>query len=189
MQTSFTARIADQCGTAFGIDVSRESIALAQSRSQQKQNVSFSCTSVEEFSLSMSARFNAIVANMMLMTVPDLDVTIHAITRLLCAGGWLIVTIPHPCFWPIYWQYDQENWFDYGAEIFIEAPFSISIDGPSEFITTHVHRPLEKYFSVLLANGLCVQSFAEPLPPEGLDPAYLGRWRHPHFVLIVCTSS
>jgi SAM-dependent methyltransferase len=183
-----TVEIANQCGGAIGIDISPESIALAQTRSAHKSNVTFACVSVEEFANTTSERFSAVVANMMLMTTPNLYAVVRAITRLLRTGGRLILTIPHPCFWPIYWKYEEEDWFNYSNTVSIEARFSISSDGPSEFVTTHIHRPLEQYFSVLAANGLSIETLTEPRPPESLDAAYLKRWRYPHFVLMVCTS-
>jgi SAM-dependent methyltransferase len=173
----------------MGIDVSPESIALAEARSAVKRELTFSCVSIEAFARVTSERFSAIVANMMLMTAPDLEAAVQAIATVMHTGGRLILTIPHPCFWPIYWNYGEKDWFNYSKEIFIEAPFSISSDGPSEFLTTHVHRPLEQYLSVLASSGLRLQALTEPRPPEWLDPAYLRRWRYPHFVLVVCTSS
>ena len=141
-----TARLAEVSGDVIGIDISGESIALAEQH-QTRKNLHFVTTSVETFARDSRARFTVVVANMTLMTMLDLPAAIDAISRLLTDRGRLILTITHPCFWPAYWHYDNEEWFDYSKEIVIEAPFRISADGLSKFTTTHVHRPLEQYFA------------------------------------------
>jgi SAM-dependent methyltransferase len=181
--------MAERCQSVVGIDLSGESIALAQARTPSMPNLRFFATSLEAFASRTEERFSIIVANMMLMTTPDLTAALKAIAFLLKSDGRFVFTIPHPCFWPTYWEYDREEWFDYNKEIAIEAPFAISSEGPSQFITTHVHRPLEQYFSVLTNSGLTVQRLIEPRPPDRLNPEYLGTWHFPRFLLMACSKS
>ena len=32
-------------------------------------------------------------------------------------SGVFIFSITHPCYWPIYWNYYKEDWFDYNKEL------------------------------------------------------------------------
>jgi len=42
--------------------------------------------------------FAGVAANLALNNVDDLDAAIQAVRRVLRPGGWLVFTIPHPCF-------------------------------------------------------------------------------------------
>jgi hypothetical protein len=59
---------------------------------------------------------------MTLMTAPDLRAFAKALATLLQARGRFVAILTHPCFWPRYWGYEEEPWFHYEREIFIEAP-------------------------------------------------------------------
>ena len=182
-----TCRLAEISEEVLGVDFSAESIRLAKKRPESRRhNLQFLDTSVEALAERPSKRFSVIVANMVLMTMLDLPPALRAVSSLLRPEGHFIFTITHPCFWPTYWQYDKEDWFDYSSEIAIEAPFRISADGPSDFITTHVHRPLEQYFAEICRAGLSVVSVLEPKPHKELNPAYIRTWHFPRFLAMKC---
>jgi SAM-dependent methyltransferase len=42
--------------------------------------------------------FAGVVANLSLNNVDDLAAAVHTLRRVLRPGGWLVFTIPHPCF-------------------------------------------------------------------------------------------
>ncbi len=182
-----TARLAEISQNVVGIDISAESIHLAKEHGQCKGNLRFSASSVEVFASHAQERFSAIVTNMVLMTVLDLPTTLAAVVRLLAPDGRFILTITHPCFWPRYWNYEQQDWFEYGKEIPIEGPFRISAESPTSFITTHVHRPLAQYFDAFSDCGLVVLSAAEPWPENDAPQEYLRTWRFPRFLAMVCS--
>ncbi len=175
------------CEDVVGIDVSESStsIALRVSRAEGLR-CKFFTESVERFAANSDLRFELIVANMMLMSSPNLEATLAAIATLLAPSGRLILTITHPWFWPRYWGYDTAPWFRYDREIVIEAPFTISFDSPSESLITHIHRPLQRYVASVIGAGLQLTALLEPSLPEQSPEEYRERWRFPRFLAMVC---
>jgi 2-polyprenyl-3-methyl-5-hydroxy-6-metoxy-1,4-benzoquinol methylase len=179
---ALTARLADRVDEVVGVDASLASIQLAR-KSNDRPNVTYDSSSVEDFALRFKeGAFDLIVANMTLMDVPDLHAVALASSRLLQQGGQFLFSITHPWFWPRYWGYEGEPWFDYNAEIFIEAQFSIS-RARSAHISTHVHRPLHAYFNILAGVGIATVSIEEPVPTPDVAKFYPEPWRFPRFLI------
>lgn len=181
-----TRSIREVCERVVGIDVSEASISHAQRNSVSSRPIDFLVESVEDLAARTEEKFDAVIANMMLMSSPDLMSSIGAMTRLLNPVGRLIITITHPWFWPNYWGYESAPWFRYDREIILEAPFAISADGPSPFLITHIHRPLERYINALLSFNLCVTDFEEPSPPLDAPLEYRKTWHFPRFLALSC---
>ncbi len=141
--------------------------------------------SVESFANGRTKSFGTIIANMVLMNAPDLDGFLRASYNLLSGSGLLIATITHPCFWPGYRGYQSESWFTYHEEIFIEAPFRITNMEECEYVTTHIHRPLEMYFEAFSRNLLTVRKFKELMPDTTGMRLYPAPWSVPRYILLV----
>jgi SAM-dependent methyltransferase len=110
-------------------------------------------------------------------TVANLRRVLAAIHLHLQPGGILVFTIPHPCFWPTYWGYSEAPWFEYDAEIAIAAPFRIASEGTA-LVTTHVHRPLHQYLTMLKAAGFELERFRELTGRGFALPRFVAmRWR------------
>ena len=99
-----------------GIDISSKSIEIAKS-TYGESNLNFYCCNIKDF--RSKKLYDCCVSNMVMMTDPEFDHSIDAIFKLLKANGSLMIMITHPCFWPKYWKYESEPWFDYNSEIFI----------------------------------------------------------------------
>ena len=154
------------------IDPSRVSIEIAKSDFSDT-NISYLCTTVQALARkSGPSVFDAAVANMTLSVTPALASVLGALAHLLKPKGALIFTIPHPCFWPQYWRYSEESWFNYLKTIAIQADFRIS-NQRTALTTTHIHRPLEKYFAELHEQGLVVDVVRELLGREFSKPRFL----------------
>ncbi len=188
--TGFVSRELDRLSPrVIGVDLSAQSIetARAEAAKENDGNLAFVNASVEEYATSeLEGSFTLAVANMTLSAVASLDATVRAVARLLAPGGHLIFTITHPCFWPLYWGYAEAEWFDYKSEIFIEAPFRISLESRSAPVTTHVHRPLERYIETLLAAGLRIAELAELKPTPDVEKMYPHPWKYPRFIGARC---
>lgn len=181
-----TAKIAATAKRITGIDISPTSIRLAKDHCHGITNVSFLNGAIEELTPGAEGHvFTLAVANMSLMAMLHLDAALSALSRLVRAGGHLAFTITHPCFWPQYWNYSRD-WFRYGEENVIEAPFHISLDQSDRFTTTHIHRPLEQYFSALEKSNFGIVQIRELMPSPEVERLYPHPWEYPRFLGALC---
>lgn len=167
-----TARAAKHTESAVGIDPSCESIALARLR-HGGPNIRYYAESVEAHS-HKSKKFDVAISNMAASSAPDLEAFLAASRRILKKGALFVFTIPHPCFWPLYWGYVSHPKFKYEKSFAVEGQFKIQKEA-SEFLTTHFHHPLEHYVSALVASRFSIESIHE-LTGRG--------FKHPRFMLI-----
>jgi len=178
----FTVRLARVSGRVIAIEPSRASMALARRVCRPEQNVRFVEASLEEAAGKFGEEpATAAVALMTLMTAPDLRGFAKALAALLPAGARFVAMLTHPWFWSRYWGYDQETWFHYETETFIEAPFTIS-KRRTEIKTTHIHRPLEQYVNIFAEEGFRLDTLAEPMPSAEVQALYPAPWRFPRFL-------
>ncbi len=178
----FTARLAQVAGRVIAVEPSRASMALARRVCQSAQNTRFVEASLEEAASSLDeGPATAAVAVMTLMTAPDLRGFAKALAALLQTGARFVATLTHPWFWPRYWGYEEEHWFHYEVETFIEAPFAIS-KRRTEIRTTHIHRPLQHYMNVFAEEGFRLDAVAEPMPVAEVQALYPEPWRFPRFL-------
>lgn len=180
-----TRELACRSAEVVGVDISAKSVEYAVERWGATPNLRFYLTSIEEYAQRAERPgFGLAVCNMTLMTVLDLDNVVKSVARLLKSGAHFVATITHPCFWPRYWGYVDEDWFDYSREIAIESDFRISLESCDGLVTTHIHRPLERYFAVLARAGFFIDELQEPLPPPEIERKYPAPWQYPRFIAL-----
>jgi SAM-dependent methyltransferase len=172
-----TSKFAEKAKNITGIDISVDSIREAQ----RYKNIDFKALSVEDYAKNCSNKYSLGIANMTFMDVVNLEETIKSTSILLKNDAYLIITITHPFFWPFYWDYANEEWFNYSNEIEIEGFFDISLN-KSSMITTHYHRPLELYFNTLLKYNFKIINISEPLPSDIIMKKYPLKWKFPRFL-------
>ncbi len=177
----FTKKISELTNEMVGIDPSKKSIEIA--KSLRLNRATFVQTTAEDYSRKQVSAFTAIIANMVFMDVLKLDDFLAACKRMLASEGMLVFSMTHPCFWPEYYGYSNEEWFDYQKEIIIESPFRISADRIGSLVSTHVHRPLAAYFSAFSRHGFFVEKIAEPSPPDDVSQTYKAGWRFPRYMI------
>lgn len=153
-----TARAAKHVKATIGIDPSFESIALARLR-HSGRSISYCAESVEAYSRK-SKKFEVGISNMAASSAPDLEAFFSASRRILKKSALFVFTIPHPCFWPLYWGYASHPRFDYERSFAVEGEFKIQKES-SKFLTTHFHHPLEQYVSALAAARFSIESIEE----------------------------
>ncbi len=168
-----------------GIDPSSVSIKTAMDRRKRLPNCEFKVTSVERLATTLSGppSFDAVIANMLLQNVASLADVLKSCGSLLKPRGVFVFAVSHPCFWPRYWGYDEEPWFQYDREIWIDAPFKTSLSPSTQLRATHVHRPLHAYLNGLHDAGLLIDRLAEPMPDDGIEGAYPVAWEFPRFLI------
>lgn len=185
-----TEVLARKAGAVVGVDASRHSIAIAEQSAGRRRNTRYCAESIERFADQYAGRpFTLAVANMVLQDTPTLGATLGAVARLLRKDGMLVCTLTHPCFWPAYWGYEGADWYDYGTEIAIEAPFRISSVRRAVGVTTHFHRPLSQYISALQTAGFQVSAMMEPLPRKAVQRLYPQPWKFPRFLALRVNAS
>ena len=182
-----TMQLASSVDTIIGVDISDKSISVARDRASESPNATFVRSSVEAYATRVSEPFTLAIANMTLMTTPNLKRFLEAISLMLAEAGTFIFTVTHPWFWPAYWGYDKEPWFDYSSEVAITAPFKISLE-TSQIETTHFHRPLAQYFKAFHIANLAVHGLYEPLPRQHDEQRYPAPWKYPRILAGRCVT-
>lgn len=133
--------------------------------------------------------FDIVVANMLLMDIPDIELFVFETARVLKRPGDFIFSITHPCFFLSDWKEDENNIKIYKkiGNYLEERVEELNFWGK----TLHYHRPLSKYMAALEKNGMYMSSFREPVPPEELIELYPEQEYHcriPSFLVIRAKS-
>lgn len=178
----FTIELAKNAGAVVAVEPSERNMKIARALGREISNIQYVRGSLEEsVNLIRKVSPTSAVAVMTLMTVPDLSGFAAALASVMPLHSHFVAVFTHPCFWSRYWGYHNEEWFDYRSEIFIEAPFIIS-KHRTNFITTHIHRPLETYVSTFARNGFEVAQLLEPFPTKEVQALYPTPWEFPRFI-------
>lgn len=117
-------------------------------------------------------RFDFVVANMVLMDIPNYESALDSCFQHLRPGGSLIFSIIHPCF--------EETDSEYRANGYIKVsqyfePYRIKQDWGDRF-----HRPLSDYVTALLKRGGRIEAIIEPRLPLDQTRQPLERERNLH---------
>lgn len=167
-----------------GVDVSKRFIEIAEQREKQKPlNIQYHVGSLCELSMFADETFDAIVSNIVLSDLQNLNQAFQELNRVLIKGGKLVFSIMHPCFsstaikgwvkkpvdsnrredW-LYWKVDR--YFERSVEEWRMYDFS-PVYG--------FHRPLSEYITLLISNGFTITDFEEPAPTkEDINEHYRG---------------
>lgn len=176
-----TDEIASRSGVRVtGVDPSRASVELAR-RFSKNASTEIHVATLEEWSrVYTGSRYDLITANMVLMDAIDLLAFLRAARKLLKSDGRIIATVVHPNFWPRYWGYENLPDFDYLKTATITGNFRIG-HHTTDFVTTHIHRPLSEYVQCMMAAGFLLKGASEMYGPEGRTPSAK---RLPRFLLL-----
>jgi SAM-dependent methyltransferase len=111
--------------------------------------------------------FDAVTMCLVLEHVPELDVAIAEIARVLGPGGRLLLFLNHPLM-----QTPNSGWIDdhileeqyWRVGRYLEAVTTMEEVEPGVVIPFS-HRPMSTYINTLARNGLLVKEMVEPSPP------------------------
>ena len=93
--------IASRGGRVVGVDASQTLIDRAiEKQGGQSRPITYLLDDAQLLSRLEDASFHGVVCHMALMDIPDLPATLSAVRRVLRVGGWLVLSIKHPCFTP-----------------------------------------------------------------------------------------
>lgn len=115
--------------------------------------------------------FDVVIANMVLMDIPDYEAAIHSCAAALVPGGVFICTLLHPCF--------EESGAAWLQKQSIETREYLHPYVRAQTIGYLFHRPLSAYVNALLDAGLSLQRMVEPHLSEE-DVRALGNDRDCH---------
>ena len=178
----FTSQLARCAEQVIAVEPSPVSLQIAKKHLRTCTNVLYMESPIENAVQDLiQCRVTTSVALMSLMTAPNLGAIAQALREILPPLSRFVAILTHPCFWPRYWGYHNEEWFNYDKEVFIEAPFAIS-QRATDVLTVHIHRSLEHYISTFSASGFCLETLVEPLPDKGIQGFYPKPWRFPRFI-------
>ena len=107
----------------------------------------------------LGAPFDAVLASMVLLDIPDWTGAMTACVTALAPGGLFVFSINHPCFEQL-----AASWREHGEYRVREYFAEYEIPGPH---ASSFHRPLSAYLNELARLGCQLSEMAEP----ALDPA------------------
>jgi trans-aconitate methyltransferase len=139
-----------------GIDGSAEFIATARSSCP---GIQFLQHDLSQGLPDSSGTFARIVANMVLMDIPDLTTLIPSVRQALQPGGKFIFTMQHPCFFNMKSHRDESGQLYKKLTGYLQ-PETWRMDGFGGH--NHYHCSLTFYFDHLRANGFAVTRLFEP---------------------------
>lgn len=158
-----TYEIAKKNVNITGLDISLRSIELAK-RNFNHNKLRYIDKSLQE--LNFVDCFDIAIANMSLMDSEDLFGSLNAIYKSLKCNGTFLVIITHPCYWPIYWQYFNDNDFSYNKECKITRTYKTSNKTFVGLETSHFHRPINQYTNGFINVGFSIIDLQEVNNPK-----------------------
>lgn len=133
--------------------------------------------------------FDIVVANMLLMDIPEIESFVFEVARVLKKPGTFIFSITHPCFFLSDWEENKNNIKMYKkiGNYLDERVEELNFWGK----TLHYHRPLSKYTEAIEKAGMYVSSLREPVPSRKsieLYPEQEYHYRIPSFLVMRAKS-
>lgn len=159
-------KLRERGARVIGIDFSERMIEIARAKAPRIDFRVGSCTDLEGVG---DGSIDIVIANYLLMDIPDLNATMRAFNRVLKPGGVAVAVFTHPCFpqgratassggdeIQYYWSFPY-----FEQRKCIDPPWAHFTD---EFIW--FHRPLSDYWKAFKAAGFDVVDFEEPRVTE-----------------------
>jgi ubiquinone/menaquinone biosynthesis C-methylase UbiE len=159
-------KLAIQGAVVTGIDISENMIAIAKEKSTQSNlAINFyvdDCLKLEKLS---DQYFDLVIANYVLMDVPDLEGAMNAFNRVLKENGHAVLIFSHPCFpqgKATVSENNEEVNYHWNFSYFERQKYTVPPWGhfTSEFIC--FHRSLSDYWKAFKSAGFTIIDFEEP---------------------------
>ncbi len=181
----FSQQLVDAGAHVLGVDGSVELLNMARSHYPELEVIEHD---LMQGLPPLARSFDRIVALMVLMDIPELDVLVTSVRSVLKPKGTFIFTMPHPCFFNMKPDRDEETgvWFRKVTGYHESEVWRIESFGGHN----HYHRSLTYYFELFRANGLAVTRLYEPehiVGAEGEDDRRAFLKSIPVFILIEAT--
>ncbi|HWQ64145.1 MAG TPA: class I SAM-dependent methyltransferase [Methanospirillum sp.] len=155
----FTKKVALKRAFTVGIDGSEKMISYA-SKENAGSAAMYAIMDITKPLPIKSRSMDIVIANMVLMDIPDIEICISEVARVLRIDGIFLLSITHPAFFCSDWAHEDTNPRGYKVvrDYLHEKCEPVSFWGE----TLHYHRPLSSYFNAFEKSGMCVLSLKEP---------------------------
>lgn len=121
---------------------------------------------------------DVVIANMVLMDIPDYLPALRACIASLKSGGSLIISLLHPCF-----EEPGSEWKD-KASVEVREYFQEQVI--RQAVAPFIHRPLSTYLNSIIEEGCTLQKVIEPQLDEALTQQYQAqRYSHVPGYLVI----
>lgn len=179
-------RMAQLGASVVATDFSQRFVDLATARTREAglaERVMFQQADATDEAALLAlgeGRYDAVVCNMALMDMTEVEPLFRAVVRLLAPTGRFVFAIPHPCYNSngIRMTLEEE---DRGGELvetaaikvvdYLNIPPGKGAGMPGEPAPHwYFHRPLSVLLSAAFATGLVMDGIEEPAFPTGTDP-------------------
>jgi SAM-dependent methyltransferase len=170
-----------------GVDLSEQMVGHA--RRQEAANplgIDFRVGDAQTLDDLADGTFAGVVANLSLHNVDDLEAAVGAVWRVLRPGGWLMFTIPHPCFETPHASSATTPDGRPAQLVFgyFEERFWRSTDPQGFRRAGNWHRMLATYLNALVEGGFVIMRVLEPEPSPALAVSHPGRADVPMFLVV-----
>ncbi len=146
----------------MGVDLSAEMLAHAQrTEDDSPLGITYICGDAGATEWWDGQAFDGVLSNMALMDIDDLDGALSVAAAVLRTGGWLSLSVFHPCYpggpegsssglpsWSPDLGYSHEGWW------------STQGDGVRGRVGAN-HRMLSTYLTTIIRSGFSLEEFAE----------------------------
>lgn len=125
--------------------------------------------------------FDAVIANMVLMDIPDYEPALKNCVAALAREGKLIVSLLHPCF-----EETGSAWKDKG---YVEIHDYFRERAVKQDFGYYIHRPLSSYLNSIIQAGCLLQKVIEPQLEQSVAHLYQAEryWLVPGYIVIFAT--
>jgi 2-polyprenyl-3-methyl-5-hydroxy-6-metoxy-1,4-benzoquinol methylase len=148
-----------------GVDRSQEMLALAEAyEARQPLGIHYVRDDAQTLCTVRDASFDGVVCNMALPDIADLQALAQAIARVLAPGGWLVFSLPHPCFHTpdSRWAQDGRGPVAVIRRYFAEGFWTASDPHRFTGLVGAYHRTLSTYLNTFAEVGLVLRELREP---------------------------
>ncbi|HKV84776.1 MAG TPA: class I SAM-dependent methyltransferase, partial [Ktedonobacterales bacterium] len=105
-----TRELARREARMTGVDVSAELLALARRyEAEEPLGITYIQDDAQTLSRIEAGAFAGVVSTLALMDIPDLEATLRATRRVMRPGGWLVISLTHPCFQSPFARTSEDN--------------------------------------------------------------------------------
>lgn len=150
------------------------------------ENTKVNLINCSSFTLALAVKYDIALSHLVAHVVDDISEFLSAITTHIEVGGYLIFSIPHPCFYNDYKKFFGEE-YCYMKSMSKNVSFFISLDKKNPiFDVPYHHRPVSAYINALHETGFILETFDEIFPDDEIQAKYDKIWDSPRYCVFIC---